>query len=232
MAISLHPHQFVQPQTSQLTLSPPFMPYNSTVKGITCLYEGWGIRLAGARPLTAGQNSKDALVAVALEEERGKVGQLGFLKADQCCRKITTASRNHVKASHHHCCANTHVCLCFQTHDPVQEHFYSQCTLPVTLSINCWKYLNPWFSVHLDKTEAMCYCPSSHLLAVFFLSDYFCVKALQAPARHKPGSSRCRSAPALTGAAKGDQLENHSPDPAPLLQGQGSHVQVRSLALG
>lgn len=165
-------------------------------------------------------------------DREGEVGQLGFLKADQCCRKITTASRNHVKASHHHCCANTHVCLCLQTHDPAQEHFYSQCMLPVTLSINCWKYLNPWVCVHLAKTEAMCYCPSSHLLAVFFLPDYFCVKALQVPARHKPGSSRCRSAPALTGAAKGNQLENHSPDPAPLLQGQGSHVQVRSLALG
>lgn len=110
--------------------------------------------------------------------------------------------------------------------------FYSQCMLPITLPINCWKYLNPWFSLHLAKTEAMCYCPSSHLHAGFFLPDYFCVYALQAPARHKPGSSRCRSAPAPTGAAKGNQLENHFPDPAPLLQGQGSPVQVRSLAQG
>lgn len=162
----------------------------------------------------------------------GEVGQPAFLKADQCCRKITTASRNHMKASHHRCRANTHACLCFQTHDPAQERFYSQCMLPITLLINCWKYLNPRFSLHLAKAEAMCYCPSSHLHAVFFLPDYSCVHALQAPATREPGTSRCRSAPAPTGAAEGNQLENHSPDPAPLLQGQGSPVQVRSLALG
>lgn len=74
----------------------------------------------------------------------------------------------------------------------MHEHFYSQCLLP----INCWKYLNAWFSLHLTKTEAVCYCPSSHLHVGFFLPCYCCVYTPQAPARHEPGTSRCRSDPA------------------------------------
>lgn len=118
-------------------------------------------------------------------DREDEVGQLGFLKADQCCGKITTASRNHRKASHHHCCANSHACLCFQTHDPAQELFYSQCMFPITLPINCWKYLKPWFSLHLTKTEAMCYCPSSHLHAGFFplIISVFMLS------KHQPGMS-------------------------------------------
>lgn len=60
----------------------------------------------------------------------------------------------------------------------------------------------------------------SLIISVFMLS------------KHQPGMSLAppaagQSTPALTGAAKGDQLENHSPDQAPLLQGQGSPVHVR-----
>lgn len=60
----------------------------------------------------------------------------------------------------------------------------------------------------------------SLIISVFMLSE------------HQPGMSLAppaagQSTPALTGAAKGDQLENRSLDQAPLLQGQGSPVHVR-----
>lgn len=48
-------------------------------------------------------------------------------------------------ASDRHCRANTHACQCFQTHDPAQQHFYSQRMLLITQPINCWNYLNPQF---------------------------------------------------------------------------------------
>lgn len=149
----------------------------------------------------------------------GTVGQLSLLQADPCYRKMITASRNQRKASHHPRSA------------PAQEGFCSQCLLR-SLPVNCWSHVNPQVSLHHTKAEAMCCWPSCHLHAAFFLLDYFCVCALQAPARHEPGSSCCGSAPARTGAAKGNQMENHSPDLTPLLQGQGSPIQVGSLALG
>lgn len=92
-----------------------------------------------------------------------------------------------------------------ETRHPAQERVCSQCMLPMTLTINCWTYPNTGFSLHLT----MCPCPSSHLHAGFFLPDHLRAHALQAPARHEPGISLCGSAPALTGAAKGNQLENH-----------------------
>lgn len=73
------------------------------------------------------------------------MGQRALLEAGRCCRERTTASRIQMQASHHHCCANTHACQCFQTHDPAQQRFYSQRMLLITQPINCWNYLNPQF---------------------------------------------------------------------------------------
>lgn len=110
------PHQPVQHQASQLTLSPLFMLYTSTLKGTACPCEGWGVSLSRCRSLNSWAELKGCSCSSGSGgATREDVGHLAFLKVDQCCRKMITASRNPVKAAHHHCCANTSVCASSHT---------------------------------------------------------------------------------------------------------------------
>lgn len=142
-------------------------------------------------------------------------------------KRNLTVSRNPRKASHPQCCASL-TYRCFQTLHPAQERFtvsacfLSHCQL-IAEVFECWLFSPSRRNrgrVLLSFLSSPCWIFPSLIISVFKLSKHQPCMSLAPPAAGQ-------STPALTGAAKGDQLENHSPDQAALLQGQGSPVHIR-----